>query len=291
MNTDERGAETQDDSGPGTAPLTPSGDQGAVATDRGRILERYKAVRVASKALHSRLLEMLSKAIMERAARDLGMWHRKTIVLESESEMDILADHAIYDCLTDGRNAVDRYAAEHTLAVGGEEEAALNASLRAYYSVFHVREIEPGAGVVVEDLFRREEHFLADIALSETAVKGLVLATRVLPMDGFIMTAGASLPVGPDAGEEILAALDEAGLWPETVRDLGREEAAKMAGKIVAICLRERAAENVGYEEVGESEGEYEGDVTEPIHAGPRVGRNDPCPCGSGKKFKKCCGQ
>ena len=20
-----------------------------------------------------------------------------------------------------------------------------------------------------------------------------------------------------------------------------------------------------------------------------RVGRNDPCPCGSGKKFKKCC--
>ena len=21
----------------------------------------------------------------------------------------------------------------------------------------------------------------------------------------------------------------------------------------------------------------------------PRVGRNDPCPCGSGKKFKQCC--
>lgn len=23
--------------------------------------------------------------------------------------------------------------------------------------------------------------------------------------------------------------------------------------------------------------------------AGPKVGRNDPCPCGSGKKHKKCC--
>jgi uncharacterized protein YecA (UPF0149 family) len=22
-----------------------------------------------------------------------------------------------------------------------------------------------------------------------------------------------------------------------------------------------------------------------------RVGRNEPCPCGSGKKYKKCCGQ
>jgi preprotein translocase subunit SecA len=26
------------------------------------------------------------------------------------------------------------------------------------------------------------------------------------------------------------------------------------------------------------------------VHAGPQVGRNDPCPCGSGKKFKKCHG-
>jgi preprotein translocase subunit SecA len=23
----------------------------------------------------------------------------------------------------------------------------------------------------------------------------------------------------------------------------------------------------------------------------PKVGRNDPCPCGSGKKFKSCCGR
>lgn len=27
-----------------------------------------------------------------------------------------------------------------------------------------------------------------------------------------------------------------------------------------------------------------------PAVAKPKVGRNDPCPCGSGKKFKKCCG-
>ena len=24
---------------------------------------------------------------------------------------------------------------------------------------------------------------------------------------------------------------------------------------------------------------------------GPKVGRNDPCPCGSGKKYKNCCGK
>jgi uncharacterized protein YecA (UPF0149 family) len=25
--------------------------------------------------------------------------------------------------------------------------------------------------------------------------------------------------------------------------------------------------------------------------SGARAGRNDPCPCGSGKKFKRCCGR
>jgi uncharacterized protein YecA (UPF0149 family) len=25
------------------------------------------------------------------------------------------------------------------------------------------------------------------------------------------------------------------------------------------------------------------------VRAEPKVGRNDPCPCGSGKKSKKCC--
>lgn len=29
--------------------------------------------------------------------------------------------------------------------------------------------------------------------------------------------------------------------------------------------------------------------VTTVKRSDPKVGRNDPCPCGSGKKFKKCC--
>lgn len=28
----------------------------------------------------------------------------------------------------------------------------------------------------------------------------------------------------------------------------------------------------------------------QPINSRPKIGRNEPCPCGSGKKFKKCCG-
>lgn len=34
-----------------------------------------------------------------------------------------------------------------------------------------------------------------------------------------------------------------------------------------------------------------DGVPSQPATKGEKVGRNDPCPCGSGKKYKKCCGQ
>lgn len=34
-----------------------------------------------------------------------------------------------------------------------------------------------------------------------------------------------------------------------------------------------------------------EGTEKKPVRVGDKIGRNDPCPCGSGKKYKKCCGR
>ena len=31
--------------------------------------------------------------------------------------------------------------------------------------------------------------------------------------------------------------------------------------------------------------------ASEPRRNAPKVGRNEPCPCGSGKKYKRCCGR
>jgi preprotein translocase subunit SecA len=42
--------------------------------------------------------------------------------------------------------------------------------------------------------------------------------------------------------------------------------------------------------EMVESGGSDTGAAQTPVHK-KKVGRNDPCPCGSGKKYKKCCGQ
>jgi len=37
--------------------------------------------------------------------------------------------------------------------------------------------------------------------------------------------------------------------------------------------------------------GPAQAEPPKPVRSGAKIGRNDPCPCGSGKKYKKCCGR
>jgi preprotein translocase subunit SecA len=56
------------------------------------------------------------------------------------------------------------------------------------------------------------------------------------------------------------------------------------------VAMPSRLSANVNYSYGAAASGGQDAKV-ETIHrAGPKVGRNDPCPCGSGKKYKKCHG-
>jgi preprotein translocase subunit SecA len=50
---------------------------------------------------------------------------------------------------------------------------------------------------------------------------------------------------------------------------------------------------NVKYQHAGYDEAlaDESGEANQPVENGPKVGRNDPCPCGSGKKYKHCHGK
>ena len=63
----------------------------------------------------------------------------------------------------------------------------------------------------------------------------------------------------------------------------------------VELAIDERLAMNgmrsVFSDQDPDSEPEDDDEVAPEPAATAKVGRNDPCPCGSGKKYKKCCGQ
>jgi preprotein translocase subunit SecA len=57
-----------------------------------------------------------------------------------------------------------------------------------------------------------------------------------------------------------------------------------------AFGQRQHAAASTG--ENGENgDGDVKLELTPVRRELPKVGRNEPCPCGSGKKFKNCCGR
>jgi len=75
---------------------------------------------------------------------------------------------------------------------------------------------------------------------------------------------------------------------------MARVKSQKRAEEILSICTRHGWKVIVGIEP---NKPEDISDVERLLHppeaaqAQTRVGRNDPCPCGSGKKYKKCCGR
>ncbi|MBD7912954.1 MULTISPECIES: preprotein translocase subunit SecA [Clostridium] len=54
---------------------------------------------------------------------------------------------------------------------------------------------------------------------------------------------------------------------------------------------RERVVQETGASHAGASDGESPSTKREPVRKKVEIGRNDPCPCGSGKKYKNCCGR
>jgi preprotein translocase subunit SecA len=90
------------------------------------------------------------------------------------------------------------------------------------------------------------------------------------------------LPFAPDEngfeddGEEVAAAVtaEQRRAAQHSVQDFTRNIQRKKEKELEAIQFAG-----------GEASGQHQ-----PVLKGKKVGRNDPCPCGSGKKYKKCCG-
>ena len=153
--------------------------------------------------------------------------------------------------------AVARRGLELVTAKGDEED--LGEALKVEIEELETTLATPPASTPDEDAEDKEAGIAAASAESEDEAAGT--DTPASPALAEALTADF------DAGEEqdteafCAQALPEAAAFP---------------------AMRPLTSEDVdGYEEL---------QVPETFRRqGPKVGRNDPCPCGSGKKFKKCC--
>ncbi len=77
-------------------------------------------------------------------------------------------------------------------------------------------------------------------------------------------------------------------MFDEMTREI-REKTVKMMFTVVVRRREDVERKQVAKITATSSGGDYTAKA-EPVRKGKKVGPNDPCPCGSGKKYKKCCG-
>ena len=82
--------------------------------------------------------------------------------------------------------------------------------------------------------------------------------------------------------------------YQEIGYDMFTNMIASIEDDVVQLINRAQVQQNLQREEVakptGTSGGSEETVKRRPVKAADKVGRNDPCPCGSGRKYKHCCG-
>jgi len=146
----------------------------------------------------------------------------------------------------------------------------------------------PDAQRFWSEYFQAEQDFYAELLDSET-VTGTVKALSerfgvdVLRMTGFLDGINDSLKVAND-----LTALEEDS---EVSLDYAEEKLYynMVAAKADWLYNLPQWDKHLSQDRRRELYREQKSSMT--VVVGPKVGRNDPCPCGSGKKYKKCCGK
>ncbi|MDB5302003.1 MAG: hypothetical protein JWO87_3666 [Phycisphaerales bacterium] len=252
--------------------------------DQNEIVRDYKALRGVSVALNTRLVKTLNRDEIGAAAAALGMLHGKHIDLETEDEISVMMDYAIHNLFRDGRNAVDRMLEEDPPPEGSPELRLLRSMQKSHYTIFTVQTPIPGLGVRGLDGMEKTPIVIVDLGFGATAVPGMALATRIhSPGEGWWMTTGAALPINAKALSGIIREIDD------HTRRFGVEpEDQERTTIIIRACVASGASRQVTYADPGM--GIAPGAAAPVIRDSPKIGRNDPCPCGSGKKYKKCCG-
>ena len=259
-------------------------------TQHAELLARYQHLRQVGLQLNNRLVQTLSRSVLNEGGQRLGILKKNVLVLDSEDEMAVLMDYCIHDVRRQGANAIERYLAESPPPPDSDEMLLLQALRQARYSLFAVESVEPGVGVHVRDLLRDESLFLVDVGFSRTASVGMILAARVMMPGGIGMTTGAALPVGLLSPAERARFLQNLMTIFKDIdfRRLLPEEASELAAALIRTCLQQGAAARIKYIEPRLGSGRSRGSAAPP--PARRVGRNERCPCGSGRKFKHCCG-
>jgi hypothetical protein len=174
------------------------------ALSRAGILSRYRRYSDIRKDIQTAALENVADSRFLAHAKRVGLSDGKVLFTDDDVELTLVFDLALYTAQPGRTRAIDR-CARRRLSVSTPDEAFVLQGLQASrFSIFRtIGRCEP-AGVLLEDLMRGGTICLLDEGLEQSARPGEVFAMRVAPIEAFVITCGAVVPLDSETFEEII---------------------------------------------------------------------------------------
>jgi hypothetical protein len=252
---------------------------------RDRVREGRR-LQKASRRLAARLGEMLTIDVLKGAMDALDL--DEDDILDDAAAV-VLADLCVHEWRDEGRTLLQRFAeSEATRRLKGDERILLDRWQQSRLSLLRVDEVWPGVGMRLYDALAERDLDVFDPALSRELPVGFWLIARPFACGSYWMTTAAVTLLGP---------LDDAFGTLRADLMAMEESTIPLVLARIAFLVYSTLEREEGPGEEGPFDGGWVRDGIEPLRfAGdeeprlPRPGRNEPCPCGSGKKYKKCCG-
>ena len=171
---------------------------------REEVLDRYRYLRVISTHHHSAALNFLSKATILERAKSLGLTSGGMLAPQSDEEMTLVLDLALYTAKAGRSRALDRYARAARLGPGSDDARMLDAMCNARFSIWRIERRHATVGLIALDMLREVEVWLVDEKLEESAVMGMCFAGRLSTPEGFAMSCGVVVPIDGDLIAELV---------------------------------------------------------------------------------------
>jgi hypothetical protein len=164
---------------------------------RSEILSRYRRLRHISKEQHEAVLDIIAADVLLDWARRIDLTQGKAMISDSEYEIALAEDLAIYLARPGRSHPLDRYARAAGFAPGSDKAIVLEAMRHARFSLWRVERYHETTGLILHDLLREEEIWLIDEAMAKNARPGQEMAARLVQPDRFAMTARVIVPINP----------------------------------------------------------------------------------------------
>jgi len=210
----------------------------------------YPRIRATLMELHHQLLKLPNKDDVSTCARHLGLWHKKTVVFNNNSEASLLAEYQVYAYRPCGFNLAELYLRLNRARLSEFHLKLLERMSAARFAVLVVDAVGNDETLRVTDVLCGDTFIVLDQGLSRSLRPKQGIAGHIVDLGDFSIQTGAMVPVDQELMRavepmRVLAALGgqvEGGGFC-----ISPGNGAKLARAVVAAAIRLGYTEHVQY--------------------------------------------